>query len=237
VANNFIPSVNYLGQLIIGTQVLRAAAVFLWPRLRRVSNLAVAEVFCVEVFSLPVLGLAAYLTGDQVYSSLVIQVFVSWIASLMVVYPSVIIFQYARSMYNGARLSTYLPASALVLGLLVSYQGVHMDGPNADGLRGLLVSFIAKSGGVSFGNPSLSLTVTASSIAVIFSVALYCAILGSEKSILRNPSLFLVLGGVILMFGWGWVMGLVASNAILLFTAPTAVIGGTIWWLTREKRS
>jgi hypothetical protein len=239
VVDEFLPSVTTVGEIVIGAQMVRVAAVVLWPRLRRASSLIVAEVFCLEVITLPFLALASYLTGDPAYSSLLIQVFVSWVAALMVVSPSVMILRYAKSMYHRAKLSTFLPASAFVFGVLVSLLGVQTTGPSSDGLRELLMSFLGTTAltSRSGGNFTSSISVAVCSVAVFFAVALYSAGVGEEKVALRSPALLLALAGMLAAMGWGAGASLLGSNAILIFTAPTAAIGGTLWWLTREKTS
>ena len=239
VAVQFLPSVSVIGEVIIVTMLARVATAVFWPRLRRASPMLVADVFSIEVFVLPVLGALSYLTGNAAYTSVMVEVFVSWLAALLVLSPSVMIFRYTRSMYNGLRLSVYLPASAFIFGLMESLVGIQPSGASGEGLKGLLTSFIGNAAGLfgSSGGETFSGGVAAASVLAFFAVALYAVGVGEERAAPRSPGLLLALAGILAAVLWGVGATSLASSPILVFTAPTAGIGGALWWSTRERKT
>ena len=234
----FLPSVTVVGEVIIVTMMARVGAVVLWPRLLRASPVLTADLLSLEALALPFLAVLGYLTGDAAVWSLLTQVFVSWIAAVLVVAPSVMIIRYARSMYSGAKLSSFLPASAFLFGLMVSLLGVQRSAASGGGLKDLLGSFfggaaLLGSSGASFSSPG----VVAATVAVFFAVALYSIGVGDATVPVRSSSLLLALVGILAAIAWGVGVSFFAASAILVFTVPTGAIGAALWWLTREKKA
>ena len=235
----FLPSVTAVGDVIVTTMMARVLAVVAWPRLRRASPILVADLLGLEALALPVLLALTYLMGEQGIVTLTKQVFVSWVAALLIVAPSVMIFRYARSMYNGAKLSTFLPSSAFLFGVLLTLLAVQPSGFTGGGLDDLLGLFVGGGAGLLGGSGTTisSIGDVVASVAVFFSVALYCIGAGDARVRVGSSGFLIGLVGILAAVAWGAGVLVVASSALVVFTLPTAAIGGTLWWLTREKKA
>jgi len=219
---------------VLASQLARLGAVFGARRLREASLFSILDVMSLETFAFPVLGLMGLVTGDAVYAALGLQVIFGWTVSLLLLSPSIMIYRFARSMRGGSPLSTLLPFAAVLFGLLGSMQGLPppagAGGPSA--LFGQILSSVL---GASLGSLREGSTgVAAAAVVTFFALAVYSTTGAEGPRTNRSGALSVALAGALAALGWEAGASQLTTNPLMLLTVPTALVGGTLWWVTRE---
>jgi len=220
---------------ILSTQVLRAGVILGSRRLRAASAFSILDILSLEVFSFPVLGLLGLVTGAGIYRDIGLQIVFGWVASLLLLSPSIMIFRFARSMYSGASLSVLMPSSAILFGLLGSLQGLPgPPGPFAGGPSALFSVLASSVTGASLGSLQAGSPVLAAAAVITFFALTIYATGARRQGQSQAAALSVALAGALGALGWEVACSLFTASPLAMLTLPTAVVGGTLWWVTRE---
>jgi len=235
IATRYLFPLTFAEGAVLSTQVLRVGVIFAARKLRTASAFSILDILSLEVFTFPVLGLLGLITGTGIYRDIGLQIVLGWTASLLLLSPSIMIFRFARSMYSGASLSVLMPSSAILFGLLGSLQGLSGPGPAAMGPSALFRVLLSSATGASPGSLQAgSFELAAAAVITFFALTIYTTTSAHGPRQSQTAALSVALAGALGALGWEVACSQFAANPLVMLTLPTAVVGGTLWWVTRE---
>lgn len=171
-----------------------------------------------------------------VYSSLAHTVFSTWIAALLTVLPSYIIFAGVSQMAANKSLVAVILAVALEFGFLTFVAGAMMVYNGTYTLAtffDFLVS-VAKSQ-VSVGTvPALSaLSLLVPSVAVFCSLLVYATISSPTAPVQPKVTFLLPLASALASLAWVYAAVVLVPNSLLSFTVPGIIVVALVWIYAR----
>jgi len=222
---------------ILSLQLLRVVAFFAVPRLRRAGPALLLDLFSLEVYALPFFAVGNLLAGSGVYSDAAFTLFLTWLATVTLVAPSVTIYRTALDVARGGSLKSILPGVAAQAGMLIFVAEAFGHLPaTTQGLRGLGELIVGTAGGYG-GVGSLANITNITALAVIYvSLALYAAGAGRPQLMVRwNSAIGLYAGATLLVSAWVFLSQSVPGGTLAVFVAPISAVLVALWWLTHES--
>ena len=237
VATRFLLPLTLVEGVVLSTQVLRTGVVFALPRLRNASPFTIMDVLSLEAFVFPFLGLLGWATGNGAYRDLGLQVIFGWTASLILLSPSVMVYKFARSMYHGGSLAGLMPSAAVIFGVLGSIQGLPSPPPGASGPSALYGDLLGAFTGPNPAPPAVtSPLLGVAGVVAFFALVVYASAGFRGPRLSQVPVLAVALAGVAGAMAWEAAASQLTLSSLLLFTLPTAAVGGSLWWVTSEAK-
>jgi hypothetical protein len=229
---------NPIEQAIVITQAARLVAVFVVPRLRKANAEVVWTLFSLEsFFVVGLMGLFLY-TSDVYYSRVVVDVFSTWITTLLLLTPPYTVFRYSANMVKGSKLWGIFLSIIMEFGFLLFLNNMisQISAPInfGDFLSKLIVN--VREDVVGRKNP-VAVGSHFAEPAVLLYVGLIVYAAFPHKNAKPNPTSVLVpaLASTVALFGWISLAAAFIPSTLLSLTAPTLILVALIWWLTNEK--
>jgi hypothetical protein len=212
-------------------QFAKTILVFAVKRLRRASQALLVDIYGAELLLMPAILLSTFFIGPQAVGSFLSQLIGGWIVGVLFFGLPFAAYRLRGSIAGSGSLSTLLPSGIVVAELSVML--ANASGSAAAARVGLsdLITMAAPSTGL--GLPE-DLAVFAALCVLYASLLVYAVLgLGSGYAVDRNRAL--VVGTLATGSSLVWFLLFASSSlgGIVVYSVPTFVIAGTVWWYAR----
>lgn len=233
VRSGAILSSSAVGGLVLGTMILRLAAVSAHPRLRRAKASIVVDIFSVEVLVAATLVVFLLVIGVHAFPAFVTEVALAWLPAVLLVLPPYALYRLAVALLENSRLSTIVPLAVGLFSVLVVPAEVATLSQSVAGLSGisrlLLEVFLGQA-----RNEFLVPVVTVAGLLLFIALVLH--VVSREEVGQGRLSLLLVaVLGSLATLAWSLLGSILTDNTLLLFAVPGLTLIGIIWWGTRGR--
>ncbi len=232
VITGAIVPVTSIEAVILGTLLARLPVILAVPRLRRSSSAAL-NIMSAEVLLLPVLVLVSLTTADPLYLQLIRGIFFAWPAAFMVVSPLYTIPKLVHRIAVGSSLSTVIPALTTLFALLTFLDVGLANGSSGGGLSNVTKFSLLSAAGN--GSPSALPTELIVTGVAAYAAMIFYALRRDSGPPVTDSILGMASVGTLLVLVWGIAVSYTTSSAQLVFGAPTLVLLGLIWGLSRAR--
>jgi len=238
VLSGLVQNATTLQQAIFLLQFAKVGTVSAIGRFRNTRFVNMVNLLGAEVVvALPVLAVATVSFGSGEASSLMSQIFLSWIAGAASAATPYSIYRMARAMIRKERLIVVLPAGIVVSELALLMQaGVASAAASGQGLLEVSRTILLLGGGAAPTGVELQGIAVLVPLSVFYVAFLLHGL--SPEGELAPSKLAAVAGFAVLVTAMTYGGTLVASFFGLplayLCLPPTLIASGLFWWLTRE---
>lgn len=227
-----------LQQGIFILQCVKIAALSIFGRFRNTPFVNVVNLLGAEiVVALPSLALAAVYSGSSDVSGIMSEIFLAWIAGAAFASTPYSIYRITRTMILRGPLLVVLPSGIVVSSLLLLLQsGTASAIASGTGLSGISREIILIGGGVVATPVQLQGFQILLPLTVLY-VALLLHGLSPEGG--ATPSRFVAVAGLAVLVTAVAYGGILITSALAfpfayLVLPSTLIVGGLLWWSTRE---
>jgi hypothetical protein len=237
VLSGLVQNATALQQAIFLLQFAKVGTISAIGRFRNTRFVNMVNLLGAEVVVLlPVLAVATVSLGSGEASSLLSQIFLSWIAGAASAVAPYSIYRMARAMVRKERLIVVLPAGIVISELVLLMQaGAASAAASGEGLLGISRTILLLGGGTVATGAQLQGLVVLVSLSVFYVAFLLHGL--TSQGDMATSKFAAVTGFAVLVTAITYGGALVASFFSLPFAylclPPTLIASGLFWWLTR----